>query len=142
MSEAPQEASGDANAAERQPTWLLAAAGMLGASAIGAGAFGAHALRGLLDPPLLAAFHTGARYHLVHAVVVLALALARQAGWRGGRVAAGCMIAGIVLFSGSLYILALSGQRYWGIVTPVGGLVLIVGWLTLTAAAFRSRTPG
>jgi uncharacterized membrane protein YgdD (TMEM256/DUF423 family) len=100
--------------------------------AVAAGAFGAHALRSRLAPELLAAFETGARYQMYHALGLLAAAWAvtrwpvpqvRVAGW--------LFVAGTVIFSGSLYLLALTGVRAFGAVTPLGGLAFLAGWLAL-----------
>jgi uncharacterized membrane protein YgdD (TMEM256/DUF423 family) len=108
--------------------------------AVGAGAFGAHALRGRLTPDLLAVFETGARYQMYHALALLACAWATTE-WPGRRVemAGWCFVAGIVLFSGSLYLLALSGVLWLGAVTPLGGLSFLAGWAFLALAA---RRPG
>lgn len=111
-----------------------------GAIAVAAGAFGAHALRARLSPDLLATFETGARYEMYHALALLAVALlagrnedalVRAAGW--------CFVAGTVLFSGSLYALALSGIRGLGAITPLGGVCFIGGWACLAMAAWRAR---
>ena len=108
--------------------------------AVGAGAFGAHALRARLDPAMLAVFETGARYQMYHAMALLAVAwaaslrptrLARMAGW--------LFVAGIVLFSGSLYLLTLGGMRGFGVVTPFGGVSMMAGWGCLAAWAFTAR---
>ncbi|MDE2154705.1 MAG: DUF423 domain-containing protein [Xanthomonadaceae bacterium] len=108
-----------------------------GASAVLLGAFGAHALRGLLDAPHRELWHTAVNYHAWHA---LALALAVGAGHgRSGRLAVGAFAAGIVLFSGSLYALALGAPHWTGIVTPFGGLAFVVGWIAL-GWSLRSRT--
>jgi uncharacterized membrane protein YgdD (TMEM256/DUF423 family) len=104
-------------------------AGLAGASAVLFGAFGAHALRGALDAAHRELWHTAVEYHFWHA---LALALAAWAGnGRAGRVAVIAFAGGIVLFSGSLYALALGAPRWSGIITPFGGLAFIVGWLAL-----------
>jgi len=105
---------------------------------VAAGAFGAHALKARLSADMLAVFETGVRYQLVHSLALLATAWASQR-WPG-RVthAAGWLfVAGIVLFSGSLYALALSGVRGLGIVTPFGGVAFILGWACLAWAAAR-----
>jgi uncharacterized membrane protein YgdD (TMEM256/DUF423 family) len=94
--------------------------------AVGLGAFGAHALKSRLEPDMLAIFETGVRYQVYHALALLLLASLRgpsKAGW--------CFTAGIALFSGSLYILALTGVRKWGAVTPIGGVLFLIGWLIL-----------
>jgi uncharacterized membrane protein YgdD (TMEM256/DUF423 family) len=106
--------------------------------AVAAGAFGAHALRMRLSADLLAVFETGARYQMYHALALLATAwastrlpgaLTTAAGW--------CFVAGTVLFSGSLYALALTGVRAIGAVTPLGGVSFLAGWLCLALAASR-----
>ncbi len=100
-----------------------------GASAVVFGAFGAHALRGVLDPAHAQIWHTAVDYHVWHA---LALTLAVMAGRaRAGRVAMLSFAVGIVLFSGSLYALALGAPRWCGLITPFGGVAFIVGWLAL-----------
>jgi uncharacterized membrane protein YgdD (TMEM256/DUF423 family) len=112
-----------------------ALSGFLG---VAAGAFGAHALRARLAPDMLAVFETGARYQMYHAVALLAVAWAATR-WPGAlTTAAGwCFVAGTVLFSGSLYGMALSGQPILGAVTPVGGVAFLAGWLCLALAARR-----
>ncbi len=108
-----------------------------------AGAFGAHALRARLDPALLQVFETAARYQLFHGLALVATGLVAER--RAGRLvaaAAVCFVAGTLLFSGSLYALALSGTRAWGAVTPFGGLALIAGWLCLAAATWSRRPTG
>jgi uncharacterized membrane protein YgdD (TMEM256/DUF423 family) len=103
---------------------------------VAAGAFGAHALRARLDPGALAVFETGARYQMYHALGLLAVAWA-TARWPGpwaGR-AGWLFVAGTLLFSGSLYALALSGVRWIGAVTPLGGVAFLAGWLCLALAA-------
>lgn len=110
--------------------------GVAGASAVLLGAFGAHALRGVLDARGSELWHTAVDYHVWHA---LALAMAAGLGrGRSGRVAATAFAVGIVLFSGSLYALALGGPRWVGIITPFGGLAFVVGWLAL-GWALRTR---
>lgn len=127
------------------PVWMnhrttLIAAAMLGASGVGLGAFGAHGLRAtLLANGMANAWETAVRYHLLHAVALLALAVWLRPAGRHGRAAnaAGwCWAAGVVVFSGSLYWLALGGPRWLGPVTPLGGLALLAGWLALIPAAF------
>ena len=113
----------------------FALAGSLSAFlAVAAGAFGAHALRARLAPDLLAAFETGARYQMYHALALLVLAWA-VTRWPGTpvRAAGWLFIGGTVLFSGSLYLLALTGTRWLGAVTPLGGLLFLSGWLALAA---------
>ena len=105
---------------------------------VAAGAFGAHALRVRLTPEYLAAFETAARYQMYHALGLLAVAWAITR-WPGPLpVWAGWLfVAGTVLFSGSLYILAMTGIRWWGAVTPLGGVAFLAGWLCLVLAVLR-----
>ena len=106
--------------------------------AVAAGAFGAHGLKDRLGPDLLEVFETAARYHMYHALGLIAV------GWvAGGRpssaanAAGWSMLMGILLFSGSLYVLALTGQRWLGAITPLGGLGFLAGWGLLAYAASR-----
>jgi len=104
-------------------------AGISGASAVLLGAFGAHALRNVLDADHRELWHTAVQYHFWHA---LALAMAVGVGrGRVGRWAASALAIGIVLFSGSLYALALGAPRWTGIITPFGGAAFVVGWIAL-----------
>jgi uncharacterized membrane protein YgdD (TMEM256/DUF423 family) len=117
-------------------TFLLIGA-LAGFVSVAFGAFGAHALRGRLSPEMLAVFETGVRYQMYHALAVLAVGaiVARQGG--GLFSTAGWLFtAGIVLFSGSLYALALTGVTTLGAITPFGGLAFLAGWACLIAAAF------
>jgi uncharacterized membrane protein YgdD (TMEM256/DUF423 family) len=110
-------------------------AALSGLVAVVAGAFGAHALRDRLDPGMLAVFETGVRYHLVHALAILGATWVLDRTGRGlARVAGWLFVAGTVLFSGSLYALALTGIRILGVITPLGGLSFIAGWLCLALA--------
>ena len=103
------------------------------------GAFGAHVLKPRLALDLLEIFETGVRYHVYHALALLAV------GWAATRwpeapavqVAGWAFAAGIVVFSGSLYLLAITGQRWLGAVTPLGGVAFLVGWAALALVAFR-----
>ena len=104
--------------------------------AVAAGAFGAHALKALLEPDLLTVFETAARYQMYHALALFIAAWltlqepciwAVRAGW--------CFIVGTALFSGSLYALALSGVRALGAITPLGGVAFLAGWICLALAA-------
>ncbi len=112
---------------------LLLAAALLGAAGVALGAFGAHGLRARLDARSLEIWETAVRYHLLHAVALLALALSPQAPALRGP--GSLFVAGIALFSGSLYALALGGPRALGPVTPLGGLAFVAGWLWLAKAA-------
>jgi uncharacterized membrane protein YgdD (TMEM256/DUF423 family) len=116
-------------------TFLFVGA-VMGFVGVALGAFGAHGLRGRLSPEMLAIFETGVRYHMYHslALILTALVMGRMAGWL--LAAAGwCFVAGIVLFSGSLYALALSGVTILGAITPLGGLAFLAGWACLAIAA-------
>ena len=108
--------------------------------AVALGAFAAHGLRGRLSPEAMQTFETGARYHMYHALALLAVAWA-VTRWPGAAVtAAGWLfIAGTLLFSGSLYLLAITGVRALGAITPIGGLAFILGWLALAWAAWSGR---
>ena len=108
-------------------TWRVGA--LSGAAAVLLGAFGAHALRARVTAELLKTWETAAAYHLVHSVALLA------AGAAGAPLAGALFTSGTMLFSGSLYALVLTGQRRFGAVTPVGGLLLTAGWVALLAAA-------
>lgn len=114
---------------------VVAAAAVLGGLAVLAGAFGAHGLRGRLTAEQLSSYETAVQYHLLHALVLLVLGLFTTTTGRSVQPAAGLFIAGIVLFSGSIYLLVLTGQRWLGPVTPLGGLCLIGGWVALLALA-------
>jgi uncharacterized membrane protein YgdD (TMEM256/DUF423 family) len=111
---------------------LVALGAVNAALAVAAGAFAAHGLRERLAPRALEIFETGARYHLIHAVamVLAGILLARGPGWM--------FQAGIVLFSGSLYALALSDVKVLGAVTPIGGVLFLAGWLWLAISAWRA----
>lgn len=114
--------------------WIVLAA-LSGALAVALGAWGAHGLRARLGPEALASWQTAVQYHLLHSVALLALALHALRGGRGAAVPAALWIAGVLLFSGSIYALVLGGPRWLGPVTPVGGLALIAGWLAVLATA-------
>lgn len=117
---------------------LLLLAALFGFTGVGLGAFAAHGLKGQLSAEYLAVFQTGVHYQMLHALALLGLA----ALWQrlGGRLltAAGvCFCVGILLFSGSLYALTLSGISALGMITPMGGLTFLAGWLCLGLAAWR-----
>jgi uncharacterized membrane protein YgdD (TMEM256/DUF423 family) len=116
-------------------TFLLIGA-LAGFTAVALGAFGAHALRARLAPDMLIVFETGVRYQMYHAlaVIVTGLIVARMGGWL--IVTAGWLFtAGIVLFSGSLYLLAFTGVTVLGAITPIGGVAFLLGWACLALAA-------
>jgi uncharacterized membrane protein YgdD (TMEM256/DUF423 family) len=104
-----------------------------------AGAFGAHALKETIGPDRLEVFKTGAQYQMIHALALFAVAFVATR-WPGSLVnAAGWLfVAGIVLFSGSLYLYAITDQRLFGAITPFGGLCFIAGWICLAVGVFRS----
>jgi uncharacterized membrane protein YgdD (TMEM256/DUF423 family) len=104
--------------------------------AVALGAFGAHALRGRLSPEMLAVFETGARYQMYHALAIILVALiaARFDGWLV-RAAGWSFTAGIVLFSGSLYALAVTGTTVFGAITPLGGVAFLIGWASMIMLA-------
>jgi uncharacterized membrane protein YgdD (TMEM256/DUF423 family) len=106
--------------------------------AVAAGAFGAHALRARVAPDLLAVWETAARYQMYHALALFAVAWA-LARWPGtpAVVAGWLFIVGIVLFSGSLYLLSITGVRWLGAITPLGGVAFLAGWLLLAAHLWR-----
>ena len=114
--------------------WIKLGAGLAGLS-VGLGAFAAHGLKARLSPDMLAVFETGARYQMYHALALIAVGLI-AARWPSKPVAvAGCCFAlGIFWFSGSLYALALTGIRKFGALTPIGGLLFLIGWAALLAA--------
>jgi uncharacterized membrane protein YgdD (TMEM256/DUF423 family) len=119
--------------------WIVIGA-VSAAIAVAAGAFGAHGLRARVGPDLLAVWETAARYHLVHALALVAVGQAAQA-WRSPalRAAGALFVLGTLLFSGSLYVLVLTGVRALGAITPVGGVAFIGAWLCLAWAAWRAR---
>ena len=104
--------------------------------AVTLGAFGAHGLRGRLSPEMMAVFQTGVQYQMYHALALILVAgiMARMSGWLI-QAAGWCFAAGIVLFSGSLYALALTGVTILGAITPIGGLFFLIGWACLAFAA-------
>jgi uncharacterized membrane protein YgdD (TMEM256/DUF423 family) len=110
-----------------------------GALGVGLGAFAAHGLRDTLSEADLATFEVGVRYHMYHAFALLAVAWAIERWGAGTATMAGwAFLAGIVLFSGSLYLYVLTGPRWMAMVTPIGGVAFLVGWALLAWTAFRS----
>jgi len=109
---------------------------VLGGLGVAAGAFGAHALKARVEPHLLAVFETGVRYQLVHALALLAVGLTVRVGLPAAARATPWFVTGVVLFSGSLYALALGAPSRLGLITPLGGTALLVGWV-LFALALR-----
>lgn len=122
---------------------FLGTGALFGAIAVGAGAYGSHALRAELAEPLLALFETAVRYQMYHALALLVVGVLGNLLPRRAITLAGTLfIAGIVLFSGSLYSLALTGDRPFTLMTPMGGICFIAGWLTLAVSALKAaRNP-
>ena len=121
---------------DRTFSLIAALAGFIGVTL---GAFGAHGLRNRLSADMLGVFETGVRYHLVHALAILLVSVILSRATSTWIVAAGWFFTGgIVLFSGSLYLMALTGARGLGAITPLGGLAFLLGWASLAwAAAWR-----
>jgi uncharacterized membrane protein YgdD (TMEM256/DUF423 family) len=119
---------------------FLTLAATFGFVGVGLGAFGAHALRSRIPPERLQTFETGVRYLLYHAFALFVVEWFRAAGpdQVSESIAGVCFVGGIVLFSGSLFALALTGERRWGAVTPFGGLLFLIGWAMLVVAALTA----
>ena len=113
---------------------LLTVAGVLGLTAVMLGAFGAHGLRERLGP-MIEVYRTGVLYHLVHALAALAVALAADR-LRRPRLIVGLFGVGVAIFSGTLYLLAITGMTWLGAITPIGGILLMAGWAALIAEGF------
>lgn len=118
--------------------WAMTIGALLAGVAVALGAFGAHALRARLLPRDLEIFETAVRYQMYHALALLAVSwlISREAPAAGA--AAWSFVVGMALFSGSLYLMVATGQRWLGAVTPLGGVAFLVGWLLLARAAWRS----
>jgi uncharacterized membrane protein YgdD (TMEM256/DUF423 family) len=124
--------------------WVLVAGAGFAMLAVMIGAFAAHGLKQVLDAYSLGLFETAARYQMYHAIALLIVALIStipQISPRWLKLAAFAFILGIILFSGSLYLLALSGIKWLGAITPLGGVAFIFGWLALIVAALKHTTP-
>ena len=108
-------------------------------AAVALGAFGAHALKARLAPDLMAVYQTAVQYHFLHALGLLAVAILMLQKPESGALAAAAwlLVAGLVIFCGSLYVLALTGTRGWGAVAPVGGTAFLAAWAALAWAAWR-----
>lgn len=125
------------------PNGIVALGAVLGGLAVGIGAFGAHGLQGKVTPDMLNVFEIGVRYQMYHALALVLLGLFAGRGPSplplevppGVAPAAWLFLVGIVLFSGSLYVLVLSGTKWLGAVTPLGGVAFIVGWVLFARAA-------
>jgi uncharacterized membrane protein YgdD (TMEM256/DUF423 family) len=114
---------------------ILLMGALLGAAGVACGAFGAHALKAALDPVRLGWWQTAVQYQMWHGVALVAIAALPVAGRRRS---AAALTLGTILFSGTLYAMALTGLRWLGAVTPLGGLLLMAGWLLL---AWQARSP-
>ena len=121
---------------------LLAIGGGLAGLGVALSAFGAHLLRGRVAPDMLEVFHTAAQYQLLHGIAIVAVAGA-MSHFHRARLRAACrlFVAGIVLFSGSLYLLALTGTRAFGAITPLGGLAFLAGWVMVMLGASPPPSP-
>ncbi|MEN2283650.1 DUF423 domain-containing protein [Algoriphagus sp. SE2] len=120
---------------------IIMIAGLSGALAVGLGAFGAHGLEEVLTANgRTETFETAVKYHFYHtlALTLIGLIMLVRTKWKSLHFSALCMIGGIVIFPGSLYILSLTGITWWGAVTPLGGVFFILGWLGLFYAALRN----
>jgi len=120
--------------------WWLFIGSVAGFLGVAGGAFGAHALKARLSEQMLANFETGTRYLLVHAVALLVVGvLAGRDGVGDLRWVGFPFAVGMLIFTGSLWIMALTNTRWLGAITPIGGTALIIGWVVLAAAAFRGQ---
>lgn len=111
--------------------WMTRLGALLGFLAVALGAFGAHALQERLDEKGRQIWNTAVQYHFWHALALFAAAFVASRGGKAAGAAAWCFLTGVVLFSGSLYALALTGIRGLGAITPLGGLLFLIGWLCL-----------
>ena len=120
--------------------WIGFIGAALGALGVGLGAFGAHGLKQRVEEPLIATWQTAASYQLWHALALIGVAwVLSQGASTAAKVSGIAFMVGVILFSGSLYVLVLSGQRWLGALAPVGGLALIVGWVSLAVALWPQR---
>jgi uncharacterized membrane protein YgdD (TMEM256/DUF423 family) len=125
---------------ERMPNIFVLLGAINAAISVAAGAFGAHGLKAVLSPDMLAVFETASRYQMYHGLALVVVGLiGTRARARPPVLAGWCFVAGIVLFSGSLYVLALSGVRWLGAVTPLGGAAFLAGWIALAWSAWTDR---
>ncbi|QQK78072.1 DUF423 domain-containing protein [Salicibibacter cibarius] len=118
---------------------LLAIGAVMGALAVAIGAFGAHGLEGRVSERMLENYQTGVQYHMFHALGIIVVGLTAAViggsallGWAGS-----LMLFGIIVFSGSLYTMALTGMTWLGAITPIGGVAFIAGWILLMITAFK-----
>lgn len=131
------------NTANNTASRYLAIAAVLGFTAVALGAFAAHGLKDQLSPAAMAIWQTANHYHMSHALALLAIAiLLQQQPHKLIKAAANAIAIGTLIFSGSLYALALSGIQWLGAITPIGGTALLIGWLLLAIAAIKHRASG
>src|SRR5699024_5525316 len=120
--------------------FALSIAAVYGLIGVAFGAFGAHALAARLTPEMQSIWHTAVAYQFYHALALFAMGLLLRgmpaSSWL--HAATWCFAAGVLIFAGSLYLLALTGIRWWGAITPLGGLLLIAGWATLLIGVLRT----
>jgi len=125
----------------KKVSWFVALGAIAAFIGVGAGAFGAHALKDALTPDLMRSYQTAVHYQLVHALGLVAVGLCEHvfgASWLM-KLSGLAMLLGLVLFCGSLYVLALTGLRQIGLITPIGGITFLVGWLCLAVGIVRGR---
>ena len=140
MRDAPTVSGGPAAGQhERTDAQLIFIGAVLGFLAIAFGAFGAHALEGKLSEQAIGWWKTGAMYHLPLSAVTVTMGALTRFGFPGARPAGWLFAGGTVVFSGSLYLLALTGMRWLGAVTPLGGVTLMAGWAVLAFGALKAR---
>lgn len=120
--------------------WFGVIGAILGAIGVGLGAFGAHGLKGRVEDSAIAIWQTAASYQMWHALALLVVAwVISEGSSSAARVSGIALTLGVLLFSGSLYVLVLSGQKWLGAITPLGGLAFIVGWVSLAMALWPQR---
>jgi uncharacterized membrane protein YgdD (TMEM256/DUF423 family) len=120
------------------PSFFFAAGSISALLAVALGAFGAHGLKSRLSPDMLSTFEIGVRYHMYHSLALLAVSWASsQRPQSQASLAGWFFLAGILIFSGSLYILSFTGARWLGAITPIGGAAFLIGWALLAWAAWR-----
>ncbi|MBX7256361.1 MAG: DUF423 domain-containing protein [Candidatus Hydrogenedentes bacterium] len=121
----------------------LATGAVFGGLGVALGAFAAHGLKQRLTPEMLAIFEVGVRYQMYHALALVAVAMGSAGLWRMRCTWWACIMwtTGVLIFSGSLYALALTGIRWLGAITPFGGVAFLIGWSLLLAAAMRAASP-
>ncbi|MDD2769699.1 MAG: DUF423 domain-containing protein [Methylococcus sp.] len=124
--------------------YWIAIAGIAGATGVAMGAFGAHGLKASLAPEMMAVYQTAVQYHIWHGLGIglVAAFMERRVEARLLNWAAGLMAAGIVVFSGSLYLLAITGAHWWGMITPFGGVAFLGAWICVAVHGFRSAKAG